>query len=245
MVKITFDIDSIDIDTPARDLPRYTIAVAAGYLNVPKTTLSSWFFGTTYGKGLDKSDFAPVLIPASEGPKLLSFDNLVEAYVLRMFRTIDRIALRPIGVAIENARQKHGIQKPLLHEDLFRGGRELFLERAGEIVGLSDPSQQLLPGWESYLTRVRYRDEALAAIFPLTRRPGQESPLVVSISPEFSFGSSVVDRTKVKTSVIADRYLTGETVRELSNDFACKTSEIEESIRAEWMFANAQPRRAA
>lgn len=244
-VKIRFDIDQIDLKTPARDQPRYSIADASGYLNVPKATLSSWFYGTTYGKGGSRSNFDPVLDPASLEPRLLSFDNLAEAFVLRMFRTKDKIQLRTIGLAIQNARDRLGIEKPLLHENLFRGGKDLFLETAGQITGLTDPVQLLLPHWESFLERVHYRDKAVAAIYPLTRPVETESPSIVSISPDFSFGSSVIDRTKVRTSVIAERYIGGDSVIQIANDFRCKSEEVEEAIRAEWMFSNAQQKQAA
>lgn len=245
MVKLKFDIDSINLEMPARDQPRYSILDASGYLNVPQTTISSWFFGTTYGRGGVTTDFAPVLEPASRDPKLLSFNNLAEAYVLRMFRTKDKMNLRSISEAMANARNKFGIEKPLLHEDLLKGGQKLFLRKAGEIIGLSDPKQLLLPNWEHYLDRVEYRDHAVAAIYPLTRVQVSNSPTIVSISPDYSFGSAVVHRTKVKTSVIADRYLSGDSLQFLVRDLSCSEGEIEEAIRAEWMFAYAQSRRAA
>jgi uncharacterized protein (DUF433 family) len=247
MVKLAFNPQEITLSNDIRNQPRYTIGDAAGYLYMPATTVSAWFFGTTYTNKLNgkKTAFESVLVPADPSEKLLSFDNLVEAYVLRQFRTKDRIQLRQLSNAMKFARAHLGIDKPLLDRNLLKGGKSLYLEKAGAVVGLSDPMQLLLPGAQSFFERVKYTDDAVSSLFLLTRPVPTDSPLVVSISPEYSFGRSVINRTKVSTSIIAERYLNGDSICDLAEDYDCRTQEIEESIRAEWMFARGQKLKAA
>lgn len=237
MAKLAFDPEKLSLGLPVREMPRYTASDAGGYLGIPATTIRSWFFGTTYGKVGQTVAFDPVLKPASLSAKLLSFDNLVEAYVLRQFRHRDNINLRHIARAIEYARDELGIEKPLLEDNLIRVGKSIFLEKAGEFVGLSDPGQLLLPHAGKLFERIEYVDDAIAAIFPGTRDDIEDSPRIISISPSFSFGKAVVDRTKVPTDVIRDRYMNGDTIDDLVDDYECERSEIEEAIRAEWKFA--------
>jgi uncharacterized protein (DUF433 family) len=245
MVKLAFDPAEVALGLELRDQPRYSPNEAAGYLGIPSTTIGSWFFGTTYGPAGNKVDFEPVLIPADREARLLSFDNLVEAYVLRCFRTKDKINLREISAAMKRARDAHGIRKPLLDRNLLKLGKALYLEDAGQVLGLSEPSQLLLPNALELFSRVVYKDDAICALFPLTRPVAEDSPRMISISPEFSFGRPIIDRSKVQTSIVAARYLNGDSMSELAADYRCDVSEIEESIRAEWMFARGQKIKAA
>lgn len=245
MVKLAFDPDEVTLGLRLQEQPRYTVREAAGYLSIPPATIGAWFFGTTYGPKGEKVHFEPVLTPADRGAKLLSFDNLVEAFVLRCFRKRDQIELRKISEAMKYASEKLGIAKPLLDSQLLTMGKSLYLEDAGRVLGLSDPGQLLLPNAMEMLSRVNYGDSAKATLYPLTRPANEESPRVVSISPEFSFGRPTIDRTKVQTGIVAARYLNGDSIDELAKEYRCETAEIEESIRAEWIFAHGQKSQAA
>jgi hypothetical protein len=57
-----------------REVPAYSIAEAAGYLHMPKTTLRAWMLG--------QNSFRPVIEIADRRQRRLSFINLVEAFVL-------------------------------------------------------------------------------------------------------------------------------------------------------------------
>jgi uncharacterized protein (DUF433 family) len=245
MIKIRNPGDGIDVGASLRDQGRYTAKDAAGYLGIPHATINSWFFGTTYHrKGEKAKTFAPVLEAANESAKLLSFNNLVEAFVLRRLRFNDAMDLRRIGKAIEQAKKELGVPKPLIHDGLFAGGKSLFLKHAGTLFGLDRPEQLLLPNAESYFKRVKYSDQAVAALYPVTRMDIEDSPEIVSISPEFGFGRSVIDSSKVATAVIFERYMNGDSVEDLQLDYRCKSIEIEEAIRAEWMFARGRNKAA-
>ena len=246
MPKLQFDPEHVQFGQATRSLGRYGVAQAAGYTQIPASTIRAWFIGTTHGKGLDKQDFSPILSPANDNPKLLSFDNLVEAHVLRAFRNIDKLHLRAIEKAIKVAQQEFGVEKPLLSPNLWTGSGGIFLSTAGTLVGLNDPKQLLFPGSEEWLSRLTYADDAAQKLFPITRRTSRlerdadTGPRIVAISADFGFGQPVVDRTKVSTDAIAARYRNGDSVADLAEDLSCEIIEVEEAIRAEWIFAYAQ-----
>jgi uncharacterized protein (DUF433 family) len=238
MPKVSFDIDKFDAELPPSARPAYSVPDAAGYLGIPVSTIRSWFFGITYGAKGETEVFSPVLVTSDPVGKLLSFDNLIEAFVLRQFRVKDRMNLRRVHHALVVAREKFHISRPLLDPNLLTNGRSLFLEKAGEVIGLEDPNQLLLPESRFFFDRIEYRDSAIDSLFPLTREVASESPRIVSISPSFAFGRAAVNRTKVCTSAIHSRYVSGESINDLADDYSCEIEEIEESIRAEWIFAH-------
>src|SRR5258708_25102182 len=57
-----------------REVPAYSIAEAAGYLRLPKSTLRAWLLG--------QGTFKAVIDIADRKNRRLSFINLVEAFVL-------------------------------------------------------------------------------------------------------------------------------------------------------------------
>jgi uncharacterized protein (DUF433 family) len=61
-----------------REVPAYSIAEAAGYLQIPKSTLRAWLLG--------QQSFRSVIDIADRKGRRLSFINLVEAFVLAGMR---------------------------------------------------------------------------------------------------------------------------------------------------------------
>src|SRR5258708_29624007 len=61
-----------------REVPAYSIAEAAGYLRLPKSTLRAWLLG--------QGTFKAVIDIADRKNRRLSFINLVEAFVLAASR---------------------------------------------------------------------------------------------------------------------------------------------------------------
>lgn len=85
-----------------REIPAYRFVDAAIYLNIPVATLRSWTKGYFYPIKDGRKFFKPVFsLPEPEIP-LLSYTNLVEAFVLSSLRRKHQIDLHKIRKAIEN-----------------------------------------------------------------------------------------------------------------------------------------------
>jgi uncharacterized protein (DUF433 family) len=51
------------------------------------------------------------------------------------------------------------------------------------------------------------------------------------IDPTVAFGKPCLERLGVKTEIIAERFLAGEPIEELSADYGAEPQEIQEAIR--------------
>ena len=71
-------------------------------------------------------------------------------------------------------------------------------------------------------------------LYPFTRkRDLRVEPKTIVIDPQVSFGRPVLAGTGIPTAVIAERYIAGESVDDLADDYGRRRLEIEEAIRCE------------
>jgi len=105
--------------------------VVTQYLRMPKATLRAWAVG--------QGDFQPVLSVQNRGRvPLLSFVNVVEAYVLNALRREHEIPLRKGRAVLRllNRLFPGGEAHPLADRDLLTEGREVFVEHLGALVSV-------------------------------------------------------------------------------------------------------------
>ncbi len=224
MVKLAFDpADLVDISDP-REMPSYTVPEVAWSLRMPPSTVRSWFFG-------NKDQFAALLLPALPESKLLSFNNMIETFVLRSLRKGHKIPMHHVRQVLERVEIELGRARPLLHEDFKTDGIRLFIEHAG-ITQDAATGQRAL--FEEHLKRLNFRDGVANRIYPYTR-PGSscDDPMSVVIDATRSFGRPIVDRIGVPTEVINDRWWAGDSISMLTEDYCCEAVDIEEAIKYE------------
>lgn len=227
------------------DAPAYSLTESARYLTVPRATLRCWFFGQAYPTRGERRRSQPVIVPADAGDGLLSFRNLVEAHVLSSLRTIHSIPLPRIRKAIDYLRKTTQTERPLIDVSLRVDGGKLFAQAFEGLLNLSAPGQMVLHGViAEYLRRVEEEDDKVVRFYPFTRKRELSNPAVlrdqpkfVVITPRFGFGRPILAGTNIRTSVIAERYLAGESVADLAADYARSLGEVEEAIRSEFPAA--------
>ena len=84
-----------------------------------------------------------------------------------------------------------------------------------------------------YLTRIEWKSGAAIGLFPFVRRdPGDADPKIVMINPLYGT-RNVLARTNIRTAHIDERFVAGESILELAEDYDRKPQEIEEAIRYE------------
>src|SRR5947208_3030859 len=92
---------------PLRELPAYPVPRAAQIVRLPESTLRLW----ACGDGAHKA-----LFPAAEkSPLVLSFDNLVEAFVLASMRRVHGLSMQSVRKRLDTVGKKLGYDRPLLH----------------------------------------------------------------------------------------------------------------------------------
>lgn len=205
-----------------RDQPLYTVAEAAQYLQLPRTTLASW----TKGRGL--------IQPAKASPPVLSFLNLVEAFVLSAIRRKHEVPMQRARKALQYVKREMGVARPLVTVDFRTDGLDLFVERYGRVVNVSQDGAQLLlrEAIEGYLERIEWDDSGLAErLFPLARSGAIDQPRAIMIDPRLGFGRPVIAGTGIRTEIVIERYRAGESMSVLADDYGVAPDLIEDAVR--------------
>ena len=83
-----------------RNAPAYQLAEAAHYVRLALATLRSWVVGRGYPVSKGKGFFEPLIRAADPGGHVLSFNNLIEAHVLRALRSDHGVSIRSVRVAL-------------------------------------------------------------------------------------------------------------------------------------------------
>lgn len=218
--------------TDLRNEPAYTLAEGARYLKVPAATLRTWTVGRAYPTTHGARHFRPLIRPAVKAPPQLSFWNLIEAHVLRSFRTDHAVSLKALRQALDFAEKELGIERLLLRKELCANAGQLFLDRYGELISLSASGQLVLRRlFERHLKRVEWDEwQFPVRLYPFlsSAMPSDERP--IAIDPGISFGRPVVVRVGISTAVLAERLDAGETIDELASDYGLSSAEVEQAV---------------
>ncbi len=215
----------------AGDLASYYIPDAARYLGLPSATLRTWVAGRHYPTKQHGRTQWPRLINPADNQNRLSFDNLIEAFVLRALRTTHRVSVPAVRTAMQVAEKKFGIRRLLLSPELRAGAGQLFLERYSDLINLSASRQLVMKEvLLIYLKRVEW-DERLfpRRLYPLIGND-LHSPKVVAIDPYIAFGRPIVAARSISTSVITDRIDAGESVTALAADYDLNEQDILQAV---------------
>lgn len=214
------------------DLPAYPIAEAALYVRVAPATLRSWVVGREYPTSKGTRHFRPLIRLADRRQRLLSFNNLVEAHVLRALRTTHGTPIPSIRKALDYGESELGIERLLLSHELSTDKRELFLDRYGELINLSRAGQLAMRAvLETHLSRIQRDSSAFPLrLFPFVKTEGSHAPRHIAIDPAVGFGRPILRRRGVSTRAIVDRINAGESVEEIAADYGLEEIEVQEAI---------------
>ena len=217
--------------------PLYSAAEAARFLGIPASTLRTWIRGRSFPKAEGTGYSPPVVQPASEkGIYRLSFNNLIELYVLRALRTRHAVKLHNIRKALDYAESELGIKRLLIHPELRTTGGDLFLERYGDLISLNRSGQLALKEILKHaLERVEWEDELPSRLYlPLPTQPERKS---VAIDPRIRYGLPAV--RGVETKVIAARIDAGEPPNYIAEDYGISYEDVIDAIVFENTLARA------
>jgi uncharacterized protein (DUF433 family) len=218
-------------DWAPEEKPRYSVARAAQYLHLSPSTLRSWVRGRTYPKAGGTEHWPPLI----QAGNLLSFNNLIEAYVLRALRVDHGLRMAHVREALDYAEKEFGIQRLLLSSELQATPGNVFLERFGLLINLNLSGQlaakQLL---KAVLQRVNRNPFGLPArLFPVGSYDIDAlrlAPKLIMIDPTVSFGRPILASTGIRTSAIVCRIDAGEGLEDIAQDYGLEPDEIDAAI---------------
>ncbi len=221
----------------------YSVAEAARYLLLAPATLRSWVKGRPFPRRVEIGFSPPLIQVADPAGGLLSFNNLIEAHVLRALRTQHGVPMHAVRTAIETAQARFGIERLLLSDKLKvptrhesavgrrAGVGAMFLEEYGRLTNLSAGGQLVLRNaLNAHLERVGRDSRGLPVrLFPFLPE-GRSADRLVVIDPRVSFGRPVLARRGVRVLTLVERYEAGETIEHLAENYDLEASEVEEAI---------------
>ena len=212
---------------PIQDRAAYGIPKASQYLRMNPSTLRSWI-----GAGG---------LIQSPGEGYLSFNNLLEAHVLKALRRRHRFSMQSLRKMLPAAAHLLHTQRPLLDANFATDGVNLFLDDDEVLVNLSKHNQTAVRELVSLYTERIGRNKAGLPIqlFPFIASASPDEPRSISINPSVAFGRSVIAGTGIATEVIAGRFAGRDSVSELAAEYQVPASTIEDAIRWETHHAKA------
>lgn len=213
-----------------RDAPAYTVAAAARHLGMPPATLRSWVLSRTYRRAGELVKTEPLIRAPAGGGNLISFNNLVEAHVLRAIRAKVGVKMGAVRSAIASAERSLGIERLLLSNELRTSGQDIFLDRLRELITLTRSGQLAMKQMlAAYLKRVDRDDGALPLrLYPLCPA-WSEQRKPIAIDPRVSFGRPTVAGSGISTAALVDRVDAGEDLENLARDYGLRIDQIEDA----------------
>lgn len=207
------------------DEPAYGLPEAAAYLKVPPATLRYWLTGF--------SRRPAVIGPAELHPIRLSFFNLLECHALAGMRKIYNLRLPKVRAALQTVAKDFPQPHPLVSQIFLTDRKDLFIDRLGQVINVSQPTDQLsLEFYRMHLERVVVDPKGLH-FFPFVLGPSASEPKTIEINPLVGFGKPVLAGTGISTAIIASRFNARESVTNLAEEYGCTPQQIEEALRWE------------
>lgn len=213
----TENVSSIYGGRDPRELPYYSVSDVADILSVPRSTLSAWCGRKMYPvvQG-DRRQMKPLLV-ADAKTRRLTFNNLVEAYVLSSLTRTFQIRLADLRRTL----RRLGTERPLLEHVFYAEQGNVFIEVVNKVlidVHRSPGQVALRAIYDSSLQRIE---------FDASRRPERLYPWraditedkVVSIDARRAFGRPTVINRGLKVDVIVGLRRAGEKVETIARDY--------------------------
>ena len=202
------------------EVPAYTPTEAARIIRHPVSTVRSWTRGSRYTTTDGKRFWAPI-VPA-HAPNL-SFQNLVELYVLSSLRRLHAVPLKNVRSAIAYLRDTAGTDHPLAECALLTDRSDLFVEQTGDYLNISRAGQleQLDRGVDGLRERQRLPD------------PKNESIVAAEVDPEIRFGRPRIPGTGIPSAIIYQRRRAGETAEQIAAVYDRRVAEVTSAISYE------------
>ena len=215
-------------------LPAYTLAEAARYVGVSEGTLRTWFRGRpayTTKKGAFRRSAIKSILPTEAGPgEPLSFIDLIEAHILFSLRKAYKFPMRRVKKAMEYLAALDGNLMLLAHRDFFHDHTNLYLGNDTTLLTLTEQGQfadkTIL---ESGLRQIASGNDGFADEFFPRKDNAPQRDFVVNSS--INFGQISIARLRVGAEALAARYVVGEPVAGIAEDYGAATEEIMESVR--------------
>ena len=221
----------------------YGLGEAAGYLDVPSSTLATWAYGyERRGAAAGVIVGRPVITavrPARRDAAAVPFIGLAEGYALAAFRQAG-VPMQRIRPAIDALDHELGLKYALASRRLYSDGAEILYdyarhagdtpegESARELVVVRNNQRVFAEVVERYLRRIDFAADGYAQVIHLP----QYRVADVTIDPDHAFGRPRFARGGAGLDDVMDLFLAGEPVDAVAAEFGLTRDEVEDALRA-------------
>jgi uncharacterized protein (DUF433 family) len=217
----------IRTDDPRLSRAIFTLREAAGYLDVPKSTIHAWARPAT-GEPLI------TVFPRHGAQATVPFIGFAEAYVLAAFRRAG-VPLQRIRPAVDALARNIGLEHALASKRLYTDGAEVLYDYAAErneddlleLVVVRTGQHQFSEVVRDYLKPITYGSDGWAS---RVRLPSYQRADVV-VDPRVAFGLPHVVHGGARVEDLVDRFVAGDTLADIAFDFDVPPEEVEDVIR--------------
>jgi len=212
-------------DDPWLSRAIFTLREAAGYLDVPKSTIHAWARPPT-GEPLI------TVFPRGGAQATVPFIGFAEAYVLAAFRRAG-VPLQRIRTVVDALAQNLAVEHALASKRLYTDGAQVLYDYAerneDELVELviARAGRQFSEVIRDHLKRITYGSDGWASRVLL---PSYQRAEVV-VDPQVAFGRPLVVHGGARVEDLFDRFIAGDTVADIAFDFDVPPEQVEDVIR--------------
>jgi uncharacterized protein (DUF433 family) len=231
------------LDRPAHDLdsfevPLYSVAEAARYLDVPRSTLAAWAQGYGLRPGGRAAPVLTSLPKAGRRNPVIPFVGLAEGLVLAAMRE-SGVPLQRIRPALTRLSDELGLQHALASKRLHTDGAEVLFDyaengdndeaaqAARELVVVRNDQRVFNDVVESYLQRVDFDDRGYARLIHL---PAYEVADVI-VDPSRGFGQPIFAKGGARIEDAIALFRAGESLETVAVEFGAPLKDVEDAVR--------------
>jgi len=226
-------------------VPLYTVSEAAHYLNVPRSTFSTWAHGYQRQpqgrREVIQKSVVTALDHDGRGTRAPSvpFIGLAEGLVLAAFRRRG-VPLQKIRPALRVLAEGIGLEHALASRSLYTDGAEVLYDYAGrqgntpearsarQLIVVRNGQGVFNEIIEDYLHRITYGADNYAQVI---RLPQYEKAEVVA-DPARSFGRPIFSRGGARVEDALQLFWAGEDLHTVAAEFGVPEPELEDALRA-------------
>jgi uncharacterized protein (DUF433 family) len=166
---------------------------------------------------------------------MLSFNNLVEAFVLSSIRNVHGVSMQKVRKTLRWVGEKLRVERPLINARFRTDGLRLFVEHSDEIFDVTNAKQVLLQDvLTQSLDRIEWGKDVATRLYPWVRADrSAQQPRNIVVDPRRGFGQPVIVGSGVQARIVAQRYRSGESMQLLAEDYGLSVETIEDAVRCE------------
>jgi len=217
----------------------YTLPEAARILRTRPQKLSRWADGYPFVSNKERRVAEPIIqrdLAALDGEPVLTFNDLLELYMIKLFRDAG-VSLQTIRAAAEQAAILYHTNHPFAIKQFETDGKRIFatLQVRG-VEGVTRPtllqdlnlSQMVMDSIaRPFFRKIEYQEFAPLRYWP----NGKERHIV--LDPQRSFGKPIDVRSGVPTAVLYEMARGGEAVESIARWYNVELEAVEEAVAYE------------